>query len=47
MLLEASRRDSQADEGFGMKTLKTIGWAYNWEVSDELVDAYYVKERRR
>ncbi len=30
-----------------LAALKTIGWAYNWEVSDELVDAYYMKERRR
>lgn len=26
--------------------LKTIGWAYNWDVSEKLIDGYYAKERR-
>lgn len=27
--------------------LKTIAWAYNWDVSERIIDAYYSKERRR
>lgn len=27
--------------------LRTIAWAYNWDVTDELIDLYYSKERRR
>jgi hypothetical protein len=27
--------------------LKTIAWAYNWDLSEQLIDAYYARERRR
>jgi hypothetical protein len=27
--------------------LKTIAWAYNWDLSEKLIDGYYARERRR